>query len=464
MATTDSVSTDYEVDKGSELFPLLRLALPLMGTQLAQMGMGVVDTIMAGRFGYVDLAGVALGGAVMWPCTMLMMGILQAVTPTVAQLKGANREDEFGEVVRQALWMVVVAGGLIILVLHNAAPFYRLMNVDEAAVAIALPYIELTAWGVPGMLGYFVLRFLAEGLGFTKPAMFIASTILIIKIPLNYIFINGLFGLPTMGGVGCGLATAIVMWLEFILIIFVVTRSRFDHIGWHRHFALPSWHIIKNLLHVGLPIGATLFFEIGLFTTVTVLLGQIGADAVASHTIAMNVGGITFMFPLALGIAASIRIGFNVGAERYDIARKIARVAMLSTWVVAFISIVVVVSMRFHIASLYTNDTAVYELAATLMLFVAVFQLFDNSQSTAIGALRGYKDTRIPMIITLVGYWLFGLPLAASLGFGWFGETYGIFGFWVGLILSLFAVSICAMGRLYWISNNDQRIALLSNR
>ena len=106
MATTDSVSTDYEVDKGSELFPLLRLALPLMGTQLAQMGMGVVDTIMAGRFGYVDLAGVALGGAVMWPCTMLMMGILQAVTPTVAQLKGANREDEIGEVVRQALWQV----------------------------------------------------------------------------------------------------------------------------------------------------------------------------------------------------------------------------------------------------------------------------------------------------------------------------------------------------------------------
>lgn len=448
----------------SELRPLLRLALPLMVAQLAQMGMGVVDTIMAGRFGYVDLAGIALGGAVMWPLTMLTMGILQAVTPTVAQLKGANRQEEIGEVIRQALWMAALGGALMVVVLHNVAPYYRLMNVDESAVAISLPYLELAAWGIPGMLGYFVLRFLAEGQGYTKPAMYIGSAVLLIKIPLNYVFINGLFGLPRMGGVGCGLATAIVMWLQLLLILFVVTRSRFDHIGWHHRFTLPRWDIVSQLLRVGLPIGAILFFEIGMFTSITILLGRIGADAVAAHTIAMNVGGITFMLPLALGIAASIRIGFNVGAKRFDIARDAAKVAMISTWVVAVASIVIVISTRYFIAGLYTSDSEIYELAATLMLFVAVFQLFDNSQSTAIGALRGYKDTRVPMIFTLVGYLLFGLPLAACLGFGWVGQAYGIYGFWVGLILALFTVSVCAVGRLYWISNNEQRILLLSRR
>ncbi len=443
---------------------LLNLALPLMGAQMAQMGMGVVDTVMAGRFGTVDLAGIALGGAVMWPCMMLMMGFLQAVTPTVAQLNGSGRQDLVGEVIRQALWIALVASILIVIALNNAAPYYRLMSVDEAAVAVSIPYLQAAAWGIPAVMGYFVLRFLAEGLGFTKPAMYIAATALLLKVPLNYIFMNGLFGLPKLGGVGCGYATAIVMWLELVIIIFVVTGSRFERVGWHRKFSLPDWSRIRRLLVIGLPIGATLFFEIGMFTFITILVGRFGSDTVSSHTIAMNLGGITFMIPLALGIAASIRIGFNVGAERLDFARETARVAMMCTLTVAGVAIVLVVNIRHWIASLYTTDPNVLELATTLMLFVAVFQVFDNCQATAIGALRGYKDTRMPMIFTLAGYWLFGLPLSACLGFGWLGEPMGIYGFWIGLILALFAVSVCAVGRLYWISNNERRVVLLARR
>ncbi|MFT7688394.1 MAG: MATE family multidrug resistance protein [Candidatus Azotimanducaceae bacterium] len=436
----------------SEARQLSRLALPLMATQLAQMGMGVVDTVMAGRYSSIDLAGVALGSAVFWPCILLMMGVLQVVTPTVAQLSGANKQNEVGEVIRQALWIALLAAIFMILVLVYSEPFYALMNISQDAIAITMPYLAYTAWGMPAIMVYFVLRFLAEGLGFTKPAMYIAIAALLLKIPLNYIFVNGLFGMPEMGGVGCGLATAIVMWLELFLIVYVVTRAKFNNIAWQEKFSKPDSQKIFGLIKVGLPIGATMFFEAGMFTSVTVLLGQIGTNLVAAHSIALNITGLTYMLPLSLGIAASIRIGNHVGANQFSMARKTAQVAMTLSLTVAVISIAFMLLTRHFIVGLYTSDPVVFEIAVTLLLFAALYQLFDASQATAIGALRGYKDTAVPMYFTLIGYWLFGLPLAASLGFGWVFEPMGIYGFWVGLILALFAVSLCAVARLYWLS------------
>lgn len=358
--------------------------------------------------------------------------------------------------------MALIASLFIVVLLMNSRFFYELMGVDAAALEISVAYLKAAAWGIPGVMGYFVLRYFAEALGFTRPAMFIAIFALLLKIPLNYIFMYGEFGLPERGGIGCGYATAIVMWIEFALIALVVLSARFRHIGWQEKFSRPNLGRMLRLLRIGLPIGATMFFEMGLFTSVTLMAGRLGADAVASHTIAMNVGGITFMFPLAIGIAASIRIGFNVGANKLEAARSVAKMAMLATVIIGIVSIGAVVALRYSIAAVYTKDPGVLELAATLMLFVAVFQLFDNCQATAIGALRGYKDTRVPMLITLLGYWSFGFPLAAVLGFGLIGEARGVYGFWLALILALVVVSVFAISRLYWLSRNEAAIRRLS--
>lgn len=446
-----------------ELSQLLRLAFPLMGAQLAQMGMGVLDTVMAGRLSAVDLAGVALGGTVLWPTMLLMMGLIQAVTPTVSQLNGAVRHAEIGEVIRQALWMALLAAALICLVITHARPYYELMEVDPAALEVSIPYLEATAWGIPGLMGYFVLRFMVEGLGFTRPAMFIAVSALLFKIPLNYIFMYGAFGMPEMGGVGCGVATAIIMWFELLAILWFVARRRFDYVGWKSRFSWPRWDPIRRLVVIGAPIGATIFFEVALFSVTTVLLGRFGAEVVASHTIAMNLGGITFMFPLALGMAATIRVGFNVGSNRPDLARRTAAVALGSTVTVAAIAALLVVLFRGFIAGLYTTDADVRELAAVLMLFVAVFQLFDNCQATAIGALRGYKDTRVPMFITLFGYWFIGLPIGLTLGYGLLAEPMGVYGFWVALVIALGTVASLVCGRLWWLSRNEAAIHRLSS-
>ena len=175
-----------------------------MGAQLAQMGMGVADTIMAGRYSSADLAGIALGTSILWPSLILVMGILQAITPAVAQLHGARLYQDIGDVIRQGIWLGLFGGLFVVLLLNNVEPAYRFMGVDPVAVAISVPYLKMASFGMPALMCFFCLRFLADGMGYTRPALFIAISALALKIPLNYVLIYGKFGFPEMGGVGCG--------------------------------------------------------------------------------------------------------------------------------------------------------------------------------------------------------------------------------------------------------------------
>ena len=451
-----------------ELRQLVKLGLPLLGTQLAGMSMGIADVIMAGHISAEDLAGVALASAVIWPCAMLMMGLLQALTPAVAQLNGAGRIGETGELARQTLWMALAGSCLLALVLNNSEPYYELLNVAPEALQVTLPYLQVMSWAMPALMGYFALRFLAEGMGFTRPAMHIAFAALALKIPLNYVFMYGKLGLPAMGGVGCAIASVIVMWFEFLAMIWFVSGRRYQATGWRSRFSWPDWSIWGRQLLIGLPIGVTIFLEMGVFTLVTALLGRFGAETVSSHSIAMNLAGFSFMFPLALGMAATIRIGFNVGADDLGRARRTVGAAMAGSLVTAFVAAITVLLLREQIVSLFTRDQVVHQLAVELMVMVAFFQIFDHLQATAIGALRGYKDTRLPLWVTIGCYWMVGLPLGLLLGYGWMGqltglEAMGIKGFWIGLITGLGLVALCVVPRIWWVSGNAPFIRRLAN-
>ncbi|MFT5099526.1 MAG: MATE family multidrug resistance protein, partial [Planctomycetaceae bacterium] len=415
-----------------EIRRLFHIALPLMGAQLAQMGMGVSDAIMAGQYSSADLAGVALGGSLLWPTMLLMMGLIQAVTPTVAQLNGARDYSEIGEVIRQGLWMALLGGIVGVLILNNIGPVYQWVGVDPVATEISVPYLAMASLGFPALMCFFCLRFLADGMGITKPAMYIAMSALCLKIPLNYVLIYGKFGLPEMGGVGCGLANGIINWYQLLAIILVVSRKRFDITGWKQRFSLPDWRRIKPLLIIGLPIGASIFAEVGLFSFTTLLLGRLGADTVSAHNIAINLNGVLFMPAMALGMAATIRIGFRVGATEISEARTTAALAIATTVLVALAGSIFIYFYRFDLVSLYTRDTDVGDQAGILLLFVSFFLIFDAVQSTAAGALRGYKDTRMPMWIALFSFWVIGLPMECILGFGLIGEPMGVYGFWIG--------------------------------
>lgn len=447
-----------------ELGALLRLTTPIIVTQLAQMSMGVADVVMAGRVGAADIAGVALGGNLYWPVMITLGGLLQSVTPSVSQLRGAGNLDAIAHVIRQALWLAVGGAAVLIGVLQVSESVLKGIGVDPIAIPIAVAYLDALLWGLAPVLGYFVLRYLCEGMSWTLPGMAIALTALLLKIPLNYLFIYGGMGIEPMGGVGCGWSSAIVMWFELLAMLGVMRFSRMRNVNVFARFERPARAEIGRLVRLGVPIGASRFFEMGVFSLVALLIGRLGVESLAAHQIAGTVNGVTFMIPLSLGVAATIRVGFNVGAGRLDEARLSAFVALGASLIFAAVAAAALILFRHDIAGWYSTEVAVVALAADLLVFIAVYQLFDDGQAAAIGALFGYKDTRVPMWVTLVSYWFIALPLGAALAFGTFGETLGVKGFWWGLTVGLALVACVLTARLNWLSRRGEAIARFSHR
>lgn len=452
-----------------EIKTLGLLSLPMVFAQLSQMGMGVADAIMAGQVGAVDLAGVSLGGSLYWPAMLATSGLIMAVTPSVSQLHGAGRTAETGEVVRQALWLALVGGGLALFALGFAGPLFEFAGVDPVGIPVALEYLSWVRWGLLPVLGYFALRYLCDGLSWTLPAMLIAAGALVLKIPLNYLFIFGFslgsFQFAPMGGAGAGPSTAIVMCAELIAMLLVVRYSRINSSGFWAKFSPPRIKEIVRLLKLGLPIGLAMFAEMAIFSAVTILIGRIGVDAVASHQVATSVSGVLFMIPLALGMAASIRVGYNVGREDFVAARRSGRVAMGLSLCVSAISVSLLLLMRAEVASLYSTDVIVLTTATTLLLYAAVFQPFDSVQVTCIGALRGYKDTRHPMLVALFCYWGVALPVGVSFGFGLFGAPdMGVYGFWMALVVGLSLAAVVLVRRFNMLSRNPGLIVSMAQR
>ena len=447
----------------TELRTLVRLALPLMAAQLLQMAMGVMDTVMAGRLSARDLAGIALGLNVMWPSQFLLSGMVLAATPMIAQLRGAARTSEVGEVVRQGCWIVALVALALILIWRNVNPVYVALHIEPATMTITDGYLRATSWGVPALLGYMLLRYFCEGMGETRPAMFIALAALLLKLPLNYAFIYGHWGAPALGGVGCGVSTAILWWLEFTGMLLVVQLPFARAAGLFQRFSWPHWQTIRRFAVIGMPIGATAFAEVFAFSSMGLLLGRFGPDTLAAHQIVGNLNGVAFMIPMALGMAATIRVGYNVGANDLPAARTSALVALKAATVFAIVVGALLLLLRFYIVGLFTTDPGVHALAATVVIFVAAYQLADDTQVVAIGALRGYKDTRAPMWIALFGYWVLAVPIGAALGFGWVvAKPWQIYGFWTGMTVGLAFVAAALIYRLWRTANDDDRVAALA--
>ena len=200
-------------------------------TQFFIMGMGFTDTAMAGHYSATDLAGVALGGNILWPIFMLTTGITMALTPITAQLRGADRVNEIGTLLRQGIWIALGASFVAVVVITQAGTTFQWMAIDREAIAIADQYLDAAAWGIPAAFVYVTLRYTSEGLGHVVSPMVIVAFALVINAFLNYAFIYGRFGAPELGGVGCGYATAIVMWLELLLMVIQLFRQHFRRTG-----------------------------------------------------------------------------------------------------------------------------------------------------------------------------------------------------------------------------------------
>ncbi|MCZ6889138.1 MAG: MATE family efflux transporter [Gammaproteobacteria bacterium] len=452
-----------ETVRTSEIRELLRLGLPIMAAQTFQMGMGVTDTLMAGRYSAIDLAGVALAWGMAGPVTMLIMGILFAITPVVAQLFGAGRRNQIGAVIRQAVWLAAISSALGIAIVSNLGPVFDFIGAEQAVADVSRGYLKASIWGYPGFALYFVFRNTCEGMGKTRPAMVVASIAFAINVPLNYMFVYGHFGAPELGGIGCGVATAIVSWLECIAMFVVITGRFYRGAEIFSGSWKPDIGEFARLARVGVPIGITTFLEMGLFSLVTLLLAQFGANPVAAHSIAMNINGVAFMIPLSLGMAASIRVGHSIGAGDFEKAREVGKTAVRASLVFAAGTAAVLFVFRFQIAGAFSQDADLVAIAANVLMFVAGYQFVDDPQAAAIGVLRGYKDTRVPMILAFIGYWAIALPVALFFGFG-VGDFdgWGIYGFWIGLVAGIAFVAVTTNIRRVRLGVDVRRIRMLA--
>ncbi|WP_455231603.1 MATE family efflux transporter [Geopseudomonas aromaticivorans] len=434
----------------SEVRALLALAGPIIVAQLANTAMGFVDTVMAGRVGPRDLAAVALGNSIWVPMLLLMGGILLATTAKVSRKVGAGTYALIGPLVRQALWLALAIGLIAAALLFCAEPILVLMQVEASLRTTTMGYLQAVALGFPALALYQVLRGFSDGLGSTRPTMVIGLLGLLLNIPLNYMFIYGKFGLPAMGGVGCGWATALVLWFMLgAMLWWVHWAPLYKSSRLFERLEAPQWPAIRALLTLGLPIGIAIFAEASIFSVIALLIGSLGASVVAGHQVALNFSSMVFMIPYSLAMATTVRVGQALGRGAPRDARFSAGVAMATALVYACLSASLMLLLRADIARLYTPDTEVLAVASALLMYSALFQFSDAIQVTAAGALRGYHDTRATMLITLLAYWGIGLPIGYGLGLAdWFGPASGPAGLWQGLVVGLTCAALLLGVRL----------------
>ncbi|MGD8426503.1 MAG: MATE family efflux transporter [Balneolaceae bacterium] len=431
----------------------LKIGLPVIIAQLLQMSMNFVDTVMAGNLSADALAAVAVGGAVFIPFAMLAAGILMAITPIVAQLVGARNFEKIGVNVRQGLWLSFILALPIFFLIRNLEFVMHFLDVTPSIIPIAQGYLDAISWGIFGVCGYMALRFFNEGMSVTRPAMYFALLGVFVNIPANYIFMYGKLGMPQLGAIGCGYASAIVGCVMFLgMLIFTINHKPYDRFEIFTKFRMPEWEYLKEILHVGVPIGLSSTMEVTMFALVSLLMGSLSAVAVAGHQVAINFSAMTFMVPFGLSTAVTTRVGNAIGKGSMHEARRRGYVGIgLAT---LFMSTTAILMYLFPdvITSMYTQDPQVQSVAISLLYMAAIFQISDGLQVSGYGALRGLKDTKIPMIVNLIAYWLIGLPLGYYLGIK---RGIGPQGLWMGLIAGLTVAAILHNIRFYLLTKNS---------
>jgi len=434
----------------AESVALLRIGAPLMATQLIQMATGFFDTVMMGRVGPTELAAVAIGTGLWHTLFLFALGILMALSPIVAQLHGAGRLGEIAPVVRQSLWLAALLGGLCFLALRHSSPLLRLVGVESAIIPVVDAYLCALSWGMWPIFFGMALRLFSEGIGRTRPVLLISLPGLIVNVAADYALIFGHWGFPALGAVGCGIATALGMLTLLIGMIAVLLLDRSYHgYALFRCWDWPDWRMVRPLLALGLPIGIGLFLETAVFAAVALLLGTLGAVAAAAHQVTLNVAAMTFMIPLGLSMATTVRVGHALGRGDPGAARFSGFTGIgLSGLFMAAMAVLMFIGHQ-AIARLYTSDPVIVAVAAGLLQLAALFQISDGLQVGALGALRGLQDTRWPMLIVLVAYWLIAFPLGWLLGVYW---GWGPNGPWIGLIVGLTVAAFLLNWRFWRIS------------
>ncbi|WP_214799624.1 MATE family efflux transporter [Exiguobacterium sp. s50] len=423
---------------------------PILVTQVSFYLISFFDTVMSGRAGAVDLAGVGVGSSLWMPVYTGLSGILLAVAPIVAQALGARNIQQIQRTLYQGVYLAIgLSIATLVLGFWLVPTAVDGMGLSEEGKRIAKGYLLALGFGVLPMFLFNVLRTLMDSLGKTRISMLLILLGLPINVGLNYIFIFGKLGVPAYGGVGAGIASAITYWLLFFMAFaFVRNGKPFLEYRFLRSVERIFWPRQKELLKLGTPIGLAIFAEVSIFAAVTLLLSEYGDNIVAAHQAAINFASFVYMLPLSASSALTIVVGYELGARRLQDAVRYAKIGIVLCLGVSSFSGALLFWQNERVAAIYTNDAAVVELAAHFMIFAVFFQLSDAVAAPIQGILRGFKDVNVTLILSLIAYWVIGLPLGYALAeqFG-----FGPDGYWIGLIAGLAAGAVLLVMRLIHI-------------
>ncbi|MGM0541136.1 MAG: MATE family efflux transporter [Pseudomonadota bacterium] len=434
---------------------LLKLAMPILLAQWALTGLGVIDTLMSGWVGTNDLAAIGLGSSIMFPVFMFSTGILLAITPLVAKANGQVQNRKITEFLYQGLWLALPLGLVSLWGLMNLDWLLNLLDLNSSIYQLSQDYLFYIAFGLPAIALYQALRFFWEGLGTTLPTMWISFFALLLNVPLNALFIYGMGPIEPLGAAGCGIASTIVMWGMLLVAVLYVVNAKLTRPFCKPAIALhvplrPSWKSgIKPILALGVPNTLALLFEVSLFSMIVLFIASLGAEVIAGNQIALSFTSMAFMVPLSLAMALTVRVGDGFGRHNREQIRISLVIGFTLALLIGLLLALISYFFRFEIVALYTDNASVVYIASSLLIFAAIYQVFDAIQVTAAGALRGFHDTQVTMFVTFVTYWGVGLGLGYLFAFkDWIVQPMGVQGFWLGIVLGLMMAAILLSIRL----------------
>ena len=443
---------------------LLKLALPILIAQWAITGLGLVDTVMSGRVGTDDLAAIGLGSSLFFPVMMVPMGILLALTPLVSKRFGQDDPEKIKHYLQQGLWLALPLGALAMVGLFNLDWVLDRLSLTPNVYALTSDYLFYVAFGLPGLVLFFTLRFFWEGLSLTWPTMVISVGALAINVPLNALFIYGWGPVPAMGAAGCGVASSLVMWGMLLAGVMYLRRAPQArallpgvlqaHLGrGQKRLERPYWQGgMRDIMALGVPNMLALLFEVSLFSLISVFIAQLGTQVIAANQVVMSYTSMAFMVPLSLSLAVSVRVGTALGQGSLTALRLSVRTGLVLALGISVVIAGVTGFARGPIAEYYTQDPAVIEIVVGLLLLAASYQVFDAIQVTTAGILRGLHNTQTTMWVTLLSYWVLGMGGGYIMAFtdAWMPPQ-GVAGFWQGILIGLMLAAILLQVKLRFL-------------
>jgi MATE family multidrug resistance protein len=444
IQTTPSPARVLQRPSREDFARLIRLAVPVVTVQVGLMTMGMVDVIMVGHYSAADLAATALGNIFVYGIAGFSMGVLMALDPLVSQAVGAGDEPAVARTVQRGMLIAGLLSLPTMALLLVIGPLLGWLGQPAEVVPLATAYLSISAPGIPAFLAFVVLRQSLQAMGRLRPIVWTIVIANVFNAALTWVLVFGKFGAPTHGSFGAGLATTAARILLAVMLLGLSWRVFRPLFVPRRRQAFLLEPLIRTV-KIGVPIGSQMVLETGAFAIIALLMGQLGTAPMAAHQVAINIASVAFMVPLGVSSASSVLVGHGVGAADPARARRAASAGLLVGAGFMLLSAGTFIGVPGLLARIYTSDAGVALLAATLIPIAGVFQVFDGLQVVALGILRGVGDTRAPMLINVLGFWLIGFPASLALCF-WLGL--GAQGLWWGLVVGLAAVALLLLARV----------------